>query len=298
MTHLKGSSAEAFRRVIGAVTGMFLVFSLMMPVVAQDDDLEIVIPLPTVIRASQGAEIPLSMTQTAEAFVGETCGVSARAENQSSVHPGNDLVIESGGGEIILHDVEAQPGGVVTATGTLVLGETIVITLVMGADEVFSAGIEVRFQCPPTEVTTTTEATTTTVSATTITAEATTTSEAPTTSSGPATTEPTSTTVRDEVSRTTITQELPFTGRRQEELGLFALAVGVAGVMLLIAARSKEPATLTFSFTWNPLCAWCGRDVQYLTPYGGLCETHTRRALDEAQQLWVPMRIGSSSTHA
>lgn len=304
MTDLRARSSTAVRRIAGAFTGFLMVFSLMTTVAAQDDDFEIVVPISTVVRAPEGSETVLITTPTPEDLIGETCEVSARSENQSSVHPDNDLVVESGGSQIVLHDVEAEPGGVVTATDTLVLGEEIVISLIMGPDEVFSAGIEVGFQCPPAATTTTgattttTEGTTTTTVMTTTSTEATTTTAAPTTSTSPTTTlaptttqAPTSTTIRDEVLRTTITQALPFTGPRQEGLGAFALAIGAAGVLLLVAARSREAVTLSLFVSWDPGCARCHRKAIFLTPHGRLCFGHTRRALDEDASLWVPMRL-------
>lgn len=195
-----------------------MVFSLMTTVAAQEDGR----PPPTVVRAPEGSETVRSRTQTPGELIGETCEVSARSENQSSVHPDNDLVVESGS-QIVLPDVEAEPGGVVTATGTLVLSEQVVISLIMRPDKVFSAGIEARFQCPPAAVTTTTEATTTTAAtttttaaATTITTGATTTIFAPTTTMPPTTSlAPPTTSIPDEVLRTTITQGLQFTGPQQ-----------------------------------------------------------------------------------
>lgn len=307
MTDLRARSSTAVRRIAGAFTGLLMVFSLMTTVAAQDDDFEIIVPISTVVMAPEGSETVLSTTPTPEDLIGESCEVTARSENQSSVHPGNDLVVESNGSQIVLPDVEAEPGGVVTAAGTLVLGEEIVISLIMGPDEVFSAGIEVAFQCPPAATTTTgattttTEGTTTTTVMTTTSTEATTTTAAPTTSTSPTTTlastttqAPTSTTIRDEVLRTTITQALPFTGPQHEGLGVFALAIGAAGALLLVAARSWIPVTVSLFFTWDPKCERCDRRAEFLTPHGRLCFYHTKRALKEDLTLWIPTRLDRS----
>ena len=122
-------------------------------------------------------------------------------------HPGNDLIVESQT-RIVLIDVEAEPGGTVTATDVMVLGDQVLISLVMGPDEAFSAGIDVLFDCPPEPTTTTspTMSTTTTVakSTTTTLGESTTTIDAvsTTTSSGS-----TSTTTVPKVTTTTIEAE-------------------------------------------------------------------------------------------
>lgn len=295
----RSSSSGAVRYFAAALTGLLAVLSLATTVAAQEGDFQIVVPIGTVVRAPEGSETVLSTTSTPEELVGETCEVTARSQNQSSVHPDNDLVVVSNGSQITLHDVEALPGGVVTATDTLVLGEEIVITLIMGPDEVFSAGIEVRFQCPPpstttTEPTTTTESTTTsTLASTTTTAVSATTlvptTEASTTTLAPTTSEvSTSTTIPDEVLMTTI---LPFTGSAGGELGLFALALGAAGALLVVAARSREAATFTLFFSWDPGCARCDRDAVFRTPHGKLCFRHTRLALYEDSKLWLPIRL-------
>jgi hypothetical protein len=304
----RSSSSGAVRYFTAALTGLLGVLSLATTVAAQEDDFQIIVPISTVVMAPEGSETALSTTSTPDELVGETCEVTARSQNQSSVHPDNDLVVASNGSQITLHDVEALPGGVVTAADTLVLGEEIVITLIMGPDEVFSAGIEVRFQCPPPSTTTTEPTTTTTESITTSTAVTTTstlasttttavsattlvptTTEATTTTLAPTTSEvSTSTTIPDEVLMTTI---LPFTGSREGELGLFALALGAAGALLVVAARSREAATVTLFFSWDPGCARCERDAVFQTPHGRLCFRHTRLALYEDSKLWMPIRL-------
>lgn len=76
-----------------------------------------------------------------------------------------------------------------------------------------------------------------------------------------------------------------------EGLGIFALAVGAVGVLLLVAARSREPVTLSLSFTWDPYCARCDRRADFLTPHGRLCFHHTKTALKEDSTLWMPRRL-------
>jgi hypothetical protein len=154
--------------------------------------------------------------------------VLAVSANPDSVHPNNDLVVSSGGSSVTLPDVEGVSGGNVVASGTLQLGPDIVVSLVMGPDGVFSAGMDVVVDCTPEETTTTT----------TIPPEV-----LPTV----VTTVPTEvlptvvTTVPTEVAPTeALPSTLPFTGAESDELALIALALFGTGVLFLVATRSRR----------------------------------------------------------
>lgn len=114
----------------------------------------VIIDIPITTRKS-GPGDHLLASQDVTQYSGLTCTVSAQAENQSSVHPGNDLTVESGGDSVVLEDVEGVAGGSTSASGTLVLGNTVTVTLNMGPDNSFSAGMNVSLDCdtstpPPT----------------------------------------------------------------------------------------------------------------------------------------------------
>lgn len=293
---IPGLYPSAFRTearvLVGLVTVLLLVFALAPTVGAVDTDFEIIVPVDTHVKAPEDSETILSTTLTPEALIGETCTVTARSENQSSVHPDNDLVVDAGT-RVVLPDVEAEPGGVVTATETLVLSDEIVISLIMGPDEVFSAGIDVRFDCPPEETTTTSEATTTTISEETTTTDevsdtTTTTSEATTTTSGVPDTDATTTSVRDEVLETVV---LPYTGLEENRLGLFALTLVASGLLVIVGGRTIAGSPVSVVFPWRRRCAECDQEALYRTPHGILCHTHMRQALYEDTELWMPVRL-------
>lgn len=107
------------------------------------------IPVDTVVEADPGSTTVLATIDTDPELIGESCAVSARAMNQESTHPGNDLIVASDGTSITLSDVERTPDAVTNATGTLTLGPTITVSLHMGADGVFSGGVVVTGECPP-----------------------------------------------------------------------------------------------------------------------------------------------------
>ncbi len=125
------------------------------------------ISIDTVVYADEGSVTRLDQATTPSELVGLTCPVVAAAENQSSVHPGNDLIVASDGDSMVLADVERAPGAVTPGDGTLTLGETITVSLRMGRDGVFSGGMTVTLgDCAPPTTTTTSSSTTTTSTST------------------------------------------------------------------------------------------------------------------------------------
>lgn len=231
-------------------------------------------------------------------LVGETCSVIAQSLNQSSVHPGNDLIIESHT-RIVLVDVEAEPGGTVTATDVMVLSNQVLIILVMGPDEVFSAGIDVLFDCPPEPTTTTspTMSTTTTVanSTTTTLGESTTTIDAVSTTTSPGLT---STTTVPKVTTTTIeAEELARTGSPDGRLALMAVAMATSGVLLLVGERSAAFSGVGSLSFYHRRCKLCHREAEFVTPHGRLCKTHTLMAMNGDEELWMPSKLKRRSQH-
>jgi hypothetical protein len=244
-------------RLAGWVLVVLAVASLGMTAVgAEADDISLEVPLPTVVRAPAGTEHLLASTTVPSDLVGKRCAVTIHGTNQESVHPGNDLVIASGDDALVLTDVEGEAFGESEREGSLRLGDGLTVTLVMGSDGVFSAGMTVRVSCPETSSsstslptttvpettstagdTTTSQAETTTTQAETTTTQGdtTTTIEATTTSSGPtSTTATTSTTMGTSTTPTT----LPFTGGRGQA-ALAALVALAAGIALVAMSRRR-----------------------------------------------------------
>lgn len=225
---------------IGAV--LLMVTALATSAAASHAYLEISIPIDTFVDADEDSTTPLASADVPDGFAGHMCEVAAHAENQSSVHPGNDLVVESGTSQVVLSDVESEPGRIVEATELLELGEVVTVSLVMGPDEIFSAGIEVTVECHEEEPTTTTTTTTTTAEVsptvvTTSTLPETTTTAAVIDTQVSTTQAPTSPSVADEVLETEV---LPFTGIEGRELGLLGLALLACGALLVVGARRTD----------------------------------------------------------
>ena len=140
---------------------------------------DIVIPVDTVVRGDVDEVIELMTVPVEPDEVGLLCQLTVTGENNSSEHPNTDLIVTSAGASLVLPDVEATASGTTRGGGEIVLGETVVIEVRLGAHRVFSGGLTLSSQCAP-------PATTTTVAPTTTTTVAPPTSVAPTTTEAPA----------------------------------------------------------------------------------------------------------------
>lgn len=136
------------------------------PASAQEDEPPIIdIPLDTVAEGEAGTEAQLAVVDVDPDDVGKECSVVADGANNESVHEGTNLIVRSGDSEVTVPDVEREPGIVTPATGTLVLGEQVTVSVQFGPDEIFSGGLVVTVDCSESPTTTTTESTTTTAPA-------------------------------------------------------------------------------------------------------------------------------------
>jgi len=162
---MNGLASVVGKKGIGRGVGILAVALLIMAGLApraDADTFEIVIPVDTVQWGTEGEIRELADKDVPEEFFGHRCEVTAVSRNQDSVHPGNNLIVDSGGSSVVLEDVEGESQLIVEGSGQLVLGSTIVVSLEFGSDAVFSAGIDVVIDCtPPTTEPPTTEPPTT-----------------------------------------------------------------------------------------------------------------------------------------
>lgn len=101
----------------------------------------------TYIRGEPGESYKLQQANIPDYLQGHSVRVRAVAENNSSVHPGNNLIVRSGGGTVMLLDVEREAGAITEATGQLTLEGEVEIWLVLGSQS-FSGGMIVEFDNP------------------------------------------------------------------------------------------------------------------------------------------------------
>lgn len=201
--------------------------ALAAPLAAQQP---IVIELEGVLEGPVDTVVPLTSVAVDPALVGGTCTGTAQTENNASVHPDNDVILASGGTSAEFTGVEDAPGLLLTLEGSLVLGETIDVSLRFGPDEITSLGIVVTLDCAPPVVETTTTTTEPPATTTTAPPETTTTTAPPettTTTAAPPTTSSTAAPAGG------VATGAGGTAGGSNQLGVVALglaAVAVAGV--------------------------------------------------------------------
>lgn len=132
------------RRFSIALT-LLMTLILAAPALAQDSSFTIAVE--GVADGAEGDVIQVAEQAVDPALVGASCTVTASTENNSSVHPGNELIIATGGTEGTIPGVEEQPGQTLTLAGSVVLGETVTVSLRFGPDGVTSGGVVLTFDC-------------------------------------------------------------------------------------------------------------------------------------------------------
>ena len=239
------SRTRGFERLLAVFVAFAVVMGLMVVLVpaARADTFTLVMPF-VVVRGDSGSEHLLYDGPMPAS--GQRCFVTATdAGNNTSVHPGNDLRLDSNGQAVNFFDVERAPNVSTPGDQSILLGDTGTVTLILGPDRVYSADLVLMFDCEPVQTTTTSTTTTTT---TTVPEVTTTTQPEVTTTTQPevtTTTQPTTTTTQPEVTTTVAdtvlgTEVLPFTGQN-EGLVPLAIALAAAGLLVLVATKgSKE----------------------------------------------------------
>jgi LPXTG-motif cell wall-anchored protein len=143
VTLIRRPKSRKLGAVVLAAGALLMLVGILFAATGVAQEPLIVIPIDTVVTGEPGSIHVLATASVPEEFHGVASTVSATSENQSSVHPGSNLTIASDGESVVLLDVEADPGGTVTASGTLTLNPEIVVSLTLGPDGVFSGGVTV-----------------------------------------------------------------------------------------------------------------------------------------------------------
>ncbi len=128
------------------------------------------------VFGSPGSVVVVAEVAVDAALLGRTCTLQVHAENQSSVHIGNDLIVSTGSSEAVIVGVEDTPNGGTDQSYQMTMGSVIMVQLRIGQDGMSSLGFGLTFDCdepttpgtgaqivsPPGETTTVPPATTTT----------------------------------------------------------------------------------------------------------------------------------------
>jgi hypothetical protein len=117
---------------------------------AQESDPMVEIPIEFVYeRGDAGSSVAIGSADVAADLVGQTCNVVATVRNQESVHPGNKLVVSSGGSTVEIAGIEDEAGAVTVDGGSLTLGATVSVAVVLGNDGATSLGSSLTVTCEP-----------------------------------------------------------------------------------------------------------------------------------------------------
>ncbi|MGH9027070.1 MAG: hypothetical protein ACRDWD_13285 [Acidimicrobiia bacterium] len=138
------------RRIYAALLAAFvgaLVTASVLP--AEGQTFNVTIP-DGVSTGPEGSVEQLASDPVNPADVGQTCDVTVNVVNNDSLHPGNDILVASNGGEVVAANVEDQPGtSTYPAVGVLTLGPTVTVSIRFGPDGIRSEGYSVDFECSP-----------------------------------------------------------------------------------------------------------------------------------------------------
>lgn len=102
-----------------------------------------------VVQGETGSSQQIGSATVDPELVGRSCELKATVTNQSSVYPDNTLVVTSGDSRVDIAGIEAEADGVTVAGGTLTLGQTIEVNVVLGSLGVSSLGSSLTVTCEP-----------------------------------------------------------------------------------------------------------------------------------------------------
>jgi hypothetical protein len=131
---------------VAAVVVLAAMLAFVSPAGAQDDTFSITLE-GIITGQAEGDIVELVDQPVPAALVGASCIVSGATENNGSVHPGNNLIIATGGASTTVPGVEEVPGQVVAGSGPAVLGTDVVISLEFGPGGNTSGGVTLTFDC-------------------------------------------------------------------------------------------------------------------------------------------------------
>ena len=141
--------SAARRRLAGAMTIMVLLISVVgvAPVGAVET---LTLDQDRVVYGEEGSTFELAEAAIVADRIGSLCTMRVHAENQFSVHPGNDLLITTGGTQTVIEDIEAEPDADRDLSAGVVLGPVLVVELRFGPHQVSSMGFDLSVDCATT----------------------------------------------------------------------------------------------------------------------------------------------------
>lgn len=108
---------------------------------------DILLEFDDLIFGAEGSVRSVAVADVPTDLVGRSCRISVIAENQSSVHPGNDIIVSTGETQTVIVGVEDEVNGGITQSYQVIVGPTIDVQLRFGQDEMSSLGFGLSFDC-------------------------------------------------------------------------------------------------------------------------------------------------------
>lgn len=120
---------------------------LALVLLATPAQADILLEFDELIFGAEGSVRTVGQVDVPDDLVGRNCQISAIAENQASVHPGNDVIVSTGDSQAVIVGVEDEVNGGTVETYQVVVGPSIVVQLRFGEDEMSSLGFGLSFDC-------------------------------------------------------------------------------------------------------------------------------------------------------
>lgn len=108
---------------------------------------DISIKFDELVFGKPGSVVRVTQVDVDADLVGKTCTLSVLAENQASVHLGNDLIVSTGDSQAIIVGVEDKANDGTNQTYNMVVGPTITLDMRIGPDGMSSLGFGLSFDC-------------------------------------------------------------------------------------------------------------------------------------------------------
>lgn len=102
-------------------------------------------PVEGITVGEPGETIVVATETVPVEHIGWVCSGRASTVNNGSVHPGNDLHIVSGSSSVTIENVENVPSMGYEIEENMVLGDTITVSITLGADGISSGGFVISF---------------------------------------------------------------------------------------------------------------------------------------------------------
>ena len=131
---------------VAVVVVLAAMLAFVSPAGAQDEILSIEIE-GIITGQAEGDIVEVASTAVPASLVGSSCTVTGASQNNGSVHPGNNLIIASGGASTTVPGVEEVPGQVVAGSGPLVVGSNVTVSVEFGPSGSTSGGVTLTFDC-------------------------------------------------------------------------------------------------------------------------------------------------------